>query len=311
VTVILTTVTQMLLFIVYAGQRIVAVSVVTIAMATTTTAAVVVFCGILGLDVFGGALGSLLGTLVGLVAAASMLGRAKVALRPRWDRSYLRPALHFGLRTQLANVLAFSSARVDLLLVYALSSQAQAGLYSVALTLGTITGFVAIALSYASFPRMAGMADAPALELTAKLTRMTALLGVGLAIGLSLVLSTLISVALGHEYDGSLTAAVVLLFGNVLWGAQWLLSRALAARGNPRLLVWSFTVNVATMVAIDIALIPAHGATGAAVGSLVAPAAGLGVCLLAYRRRGVRPTSFLPRRADLGELRTIARGLLR
>ncbi len=309
-TVIVTTITQMLLFIVYAAQRIIVVSLVTIAMATTTTVGVVVFCGILDLDVFGGALGSLLGTLVGLTAAVFILRRERIALRPRWDPSYLQPALGFGLRTQLANVLAFSSARVDLLLVFALASQQQAGLYSVALTLGTVTGFVAIALSYASFPRMAGMSDAPALELTARLMRATSILGLGLAIVLSLVLSPLISAALGHEYDGSLTPAIVLLFGNVLWGAQWLLSRALAARGNPRLLVWSFSVNVATMVAADIALIPAYGATGAAVGSLVAPVAGLVVCLLAYRRRGVRLRSFVPRPSDVGELRTIARGLL-
>jgi len=305
ITVVISTLAQFLIFTVYASQRIIAVSVVTIAMASTTAAGVVLFCGVLELDVFGGVLASLVAAAVGFTTAAVMLARANIALVPRWELSYLRPALQFGLRTQLATVLAYSSARFDLLLVYALSSQAQAGLYSVALTLGTVTSFVAIALSYASFPQMAQMSDRDALGLTVKMARATAILGLGLAVGLSLILSTLISLLLGGAYEGALAPAIVLLVGNVLWGAQWLLSRALAARGDPQLLVQSYFVNLLIMGTVDIVLIPAYGALGAAVGSLVAPAAGLAVCLIAYHRRGVGPRSFLPRLSDLQEVRKV------
>lgn len=302
-TVVVSTAAQLLIFIVYARERIVAVSVVTISMATTTTVGVMIFCLVLDLDVLGGALASLLAATVGLVAAAVMLMRAGIGFRPRWDPSYVRPALHFGLRTQLANVLAYSSARVDLLLVFALAGQSEAGIYSIALTMGTITGFVAIALSFGTFPRMARMSDPDALALAVKMARATVLLGLVVAMTLSLVLPALIPILLGSEYDGSLTPAIVLLFANVLWGTQWLLSRAVAARGNPRLLVNSFSVNLVTMIVLDIALIPRFGALGGAEASVVAAAAGTAVCLHAYRARGFGVRSLLPQRNDFQVLR--------
>ncbi len=307
ITVLVAGVTQLLIYVVYACRRVVAVSVLTIAMATTTTAAVVLLCAVLDLGVLGGVLAALVAAVLGFVVAATMLSREHLRLRPRVAPAYLRPALNFGLRTQLANLLAYSSARLDLLYVYALSTHREAGLYSVALTLGTITSFAAVALSYASFPRMAGMADREALDLTAEMARLAVLLGLALALVISVALSTIIATLLGGAYAGALVPGFVLLVANVLWGGQWLLSRAMAARGDPQLLVRSFAANLATMTAADLALIPLAGALGAALGSLVAPLAGLAVCLRAYRRHGVPPASFLPRRADLRRLGAIAR----
>lgn len=306
VTVVLYAIGQVLLFVVYATQRVVAVSVLTIVMSTTATVGVVVFCAILDLGVLGGAVASLVVAAVGLGAAATMLRRAGLRLRPRTSPGYLPPALRYGMRTQLANVLAYSSARLDLLFVYALASQGEAGIYSVALTLGTITGFVAIGLSFASFPRMAGMSDHAAFELTAEMARIAIVLGLALAAALAAALSTLIPVLLGREYADVLMPGIVLLGANVLWGGQWLLSRALASRGDPGLLVRSFSLNLATMVAADVVLIPKAGALGAALGSLGAAAAGLLLCLKAYHARGVALSAFIPGRADLQRLGGIA-----
>ncbi|MDP1846711.1 MAG: oligosaccharide flippase family protein [Solirubrobacteraceae bacterium] len=305
-TVVVTAVGQLLLFVVYATQRVVAVSVLTMVMSTTAAAGIVVFVAVLDLDVFGGVLAGLVAASVGFGAAATMLCRARLRPRPRAAEGYLRPALHYGVRTQLANVLAYSSARLDLLFVYALASEAEAGIYSVALTLGTITGFVAVGLSFASFPRMAAMGDREALALTAQMTRIAVILGLALATILALGLSTLIAVLLGDDWNDVLAPGIVLLAANVLWGAQWLLSRALASRGDPGLLVRSFSLNLAVMVAADAILIPAAGAVGAAAGALVAAVAGLALCLRTYHRRGLAPAALVPRRADVRTLRRIA-----
>jgi O-antigen/teichoic acid export membrane protein len=299
VTVMVGTVGQLLIFIVYAGQRVVAVSALTIAMSVTAALSVVLFCVVVDLDVLGGMLAGLAAATLGFAVATTMVTRARLRLRPRIAPAYLRPALSFGLRAQLANVLAYSSARVDLLFVYALAGDHDAGIYSVALTLGTITGFVAIALSFAAFPSMATMTDEDALELTATMARVAALLGSALSVILAVASSTLIAVLIGSDYMGALTPTIVLLFANVLWGVGWLLSRALAARGDPGLLVRCFSANLGTMIAADLVLIPLLGATGAAIGALLAAVVGLAVCVRPYRRRGVLPSSFVPRRADL------------
>ena len=308
-TVVVAAVGQLFIFVVYARQRIIAVSVLTILMSSTAAVAVVVLCAVFDLGVLGGMLGGLIAAALGCLVAATMLVRVGLRLRPSRMGSYLRPALSFGLRTQLANVLAFSSTRVDLLLVYALASDHDAGLYSVALTLGTITALIAIALSFASFPSMAGMADPEAFELTAGMTRIAALIGIALAALLAAVLSPVIEILLGPAYDGALTPAIVLLFTNVLWGAQWLLSRALAARGDPNLLVRSFSVNLAVMTCADLVLIPLAGAMGAAIGAVIGAVVGLVVCVMAYRARGVHPRRFVPRADDLQRLVHVVRRL--
>lgn len=297
-TVVVGSVGQLLIYIVYARERVVAVSVLTIAMSVTAALSVVAFCVVVDLDVLGGMLAGLVAAGLGFVVATTMLAREHLRLRPRVVPGYLRPALSFGLRAQLANVLAYSTARVDLLFVYALAGHHDAGIYSVALTLGTVTGFVAIALSFASFPSMTAMSDHDALELTATMARVATLLGLVFATVLAAATSTLIAVLLGGEYSDALTPTIVLLFANVLWGVQWLLSRSLAARGDPSLLVRCFSANLAAMAAADLVLIPLAGADGAALGALVGAVVGLVVCLRTYHGRGVHQRSFVPRPAD-------------
>ena len=254
---------------------------------------VLLFCWILDLGVFGGVLASLVAAAAGLACAAVLLVRANVIPRPRMDTSYLRPALSFGLRAQLANVLAYSSARVDLLLVYAMAGRTQAGYYSVALTLGTITGFVAIALSYASFPRMTRMAEAEALRLTAQLTRAGFAVGILLAVGLSVALFALIPVLLGSAYDGALAGNRPPLRQRPLGWTVGVEPRCRSSRGRT-LLLRSFGLNLAVMLVSDLILIPPLGALGAAIGSVLAPAAGLALCLWTYRGMGVHVGQLIP-----------------
>lgn len=299
VTAVVAVLTQFLIYMVYASQRVVAASLLAMGLTLTTMLGVVVFVVLSRLDIFGGTLAALTANVFVLGAAAVGLRRVGLSFRPRLNPSYLKPALHFGSRALLANVLAYSSARADLLLVYGFSTPTQAGLYSVALTLGTISGFAAIGLSYASFPRLTRMSDHAAQALTAQVARVSLILGTALAIGISVLLAAVLSLLLGASFRGALAPAVMLLFGNVLWGAQWLLSRALAARGDPRLLVRSFTLNVVTMICADIPLILALGAVGAAIGSVLAPAAGVLLCLRTYHRRGLTVRALIPGLNDL------------
>lgn len=297
---------QLLHYAVYARHQMVTASVITIATSTVTMIALVVLCGVFDLNVLGGALASLIAAAVLAVAAAVTLRREGVGLGLAWDTGYLRPALRFGLRAQIANLLAYSTARIDLLLVYALTNSATAGRYSVALTIGTLTGFVAVALSYASFPGMAGLTKNDALQQTVELARVAALVALPVATLMAALTVFIVPLLFGTAYNGSIAPAVVLLVGNVLWGQQWLLSRALAAQADPGVLFWSFAVNLLTMLAVDVALIPVFGAMGAAVGSVVAPVAGLAVCARAYAKRGVSLRQFIPGRTDVGRVRNLA-----
>lgn len=300
-TVVVAVVATVLYQMLNAVGRVVATSVIIFVMGAAGAVGSVIGVAIVHLTVLGGMLGNLLGVLMALVLSWIALRQRRLRWWPRLSGAYARTALSFGVRTQYSNVLAFASARLDLLLVYAISGRAEAGYYSVALTLGTVAGFVATSLSYASFPRLSQLPEREAVALTTQLVRV----GLAATVPFSIVLAGMVPVVVHLVLPGYVPAVVpgmVLLLGNIFWSGQWLVSRSVAARGDPSLLSRSFLVNVATMVALDLVLVPSLGSLGAALASVVAPAAGLLVCLARLRRDGVPMGMLVPRTGDWRQL---------
>ncbi len=300
-----------LLIILNAQERVVLSSGIFFAMTATTASATVVFVGPLQLSVLGGALGTLLGSVSGLVIAATLLRRDGLHFRPRIELAYLRPALRFGLRVQVSYVLTVAVARLDLLLVYFMAGRSEAGIYSVALTFGTLSGTVGAALSYAAFPRLSQLTAEGAHELTAHLVRAGLAAALAVAAVLTAVLPLFIRVALGPSYEPATVPAMLLLFGGVLWTGQWVLARAHAARGDPSLLFTSFLANLGTMLVLDVALIPLWNSVGAAIASVAGPAVGLFASVRGHQSRAGRPLSeLLPRRDDVQLFASFVRRLV-
>ena len=289
-------------------ERMISSSAIFLSITATAAVATTFFIAVPDWSVFGGMLGGLVGLLVGLIAAAVLLHRAGLRFRPRLDSRYIRPALRFGISVQASYMLTVAVARLDLLLVYWLAGSADAGVYSIALTFGTLSGTVAIALSYASFPRLPQLDEAEAAALTVRLVRTgvaAALVVAGLA---AAVVPFLTRFVLGRGYAGATVPSLLLLVGGVLWSAQWLLARAYAARGDPSLVFRSFLANLITMVGLDLVLIPHWRSTGAAVASVIGPAVGLAICLRRHRVLSGTPSSaLLPRLEEFRQLRTFVR----
>lgn len=289
-------------------ERMVSSSSIFLSITGTAALLTCLFIGVFQWSVWGGMLGGFLGLVVGLVAAATLLRREGLRFRPALDSAYVRPALRFGVRVQASYLLTVAVARLDLLLVYSIAGSSDAGIYSVALTFGTLSGTVAIALSYVSFPRLPQLGEAEARALTIRLVRT----GLAAALLVTVVAGAAVPVitrfVLGPGYAEATVPALLLLIGGVLWSGQWLLARAHAAQGNPSVQFVSFFVNLVTMVALDFALIPHWRSNGAAVASVIGPAVGLAVCLQRHHRlAGGSPASLLPVAADFRQLLAFAR----
>ena len=303
----------LLTFVLTAQERIVASSA---AMATTsgvTTLALFVFTVLLELSVPGAILSTVVGAAGGLVFAALALWRSGLSLRPRWNWGYLRPALRFGISVEASYLVTVMFLRVDLLLVYALAGQAPAGQYSVALTVGGLVALFPIAISSATFPRLARLEDTEANELTAQVFRFGIAAGILAAIGLAVTTPIFVPLLFGRDFIPAVIPSLILVGGGLLWSSEWLLCRAWAARGRPGLLVWSFGLTLVTMCGVDYLLIPPFGIAGAAFGSVLAPAVGLVVCLVTYARSPRWPLPlrhFVPALSDFRGLIARLRGLL-
>lgn len=285
-----------------AQERIPASSAVIATMNTFTTIGLALFVAGLGLSIAGGALAGALGAACGLLLAGTLIRRSGLSLRPGWDTEYVAAALRYGPAIAASNLVSIMLQRADLLLVYALAGSRPAGHYSVALTIGSLVALLPLAISNATFPRIAKLPDAEAAELMVRTCRLgiaAAALGV---VAMVVITPILVPLFFGREFGPAVGPTLILVPSGLIWSAQWLLSRCWAARGRPSLLVTSFGASLAVMVALDFFAIPRFGIIGAATVALVAPAVGLAICLRAYRRSPTWPyptTAFVPRPRDV------------
>lgn len=294
-------------------ERVVVVAVLAMVASGLSTVALWILMAAAGLGAAGALLGGIVGSGVALVATLVHLRRSGFRIRPRWSGTYLRAALPFGASLQVSNLLVMMTARVDLVFVYRLAGPSEAGWYSVALTIGTIVASVPTALSYASFPRLATLDNDQAQVLIPQVFRVGIVAALACGAALALATPVVVPLVFGSAYSGAVGATLLLIPGGVLWSGQWILCRASAARGVARPLLVSFLASCATMVVLDLVLIPSFGSIGAASASLVASAVGLLVSVFYYRQWGWNWANMVPRTADLTALleavrRIVSRG---
>ena len=283
-------------------ERIVAVAAIFVTYSTVSTISIWVLTSLTDLGAAGPILGNVAGNLVMLVAIVLLLGRAGVSLRPRWKPDYLRPALRFGAALQLSNLLVLATGRVDLLFVYRIRGAASAGQYSIALTIGMLVSTVPLALAYASFPRIANLEEGSARVLTAQVFRIGIIVVTVSAAVLALLTPVAVPLLFGSAFKVAVGPSLILVVGGAFSGAQWLLSRASAARGSPAPLCASFATSFLVMVGLDVVLIEPYGEIGAALAAVTGTLAGLAVAVWFYRGKGWDWHDFVPGRADLRSL---------
>ncbi|HEX2053879.1 MAG TPA: oligosaccharide flippase family protein [Actinomycetota bacterium] len=292
-----------------AREKLVVLAGVIGASTTVTTAALFALLTATPLGVAGAVLASVIGAVIALSLSIVALWKEQISLKPRLNRPYVRRAVRFGSAIVFSNLLVQMTGRLDLLLAYRIAGRASAGMYSIALTVGTLVGAIPLAIAFASFPRLPKLSDEEAEELTARLFRVgvvTAVLtGILLAVASPLVIPRLF----GFRFEGAVLPTLLILPGGVFWSGQWLLSRAAAARGVTRPLSTSFAVSFLLMVAMDLVLIPAFGIVGAAAASSTASLAGFAVAAAYARRMGCSLRTLVPRGSDLHAMAQSGRSL--
>lgn len=293
-----------------AKEEVVTAAALSALAAGLTTVLLWILVAAIDLGVAGALAAGVLGSGVALVATILLVYGSGLSARPRWAGAYIRSAARFGAALQFSNLLVALTARLDLVLVYRLSTPSEAGNYSIALTIGALVGSIPIAVSYAAFPRLAALEDAEARTLTGQVFR----IGVAGALIAGVILAAAAPIAIpllfGRPYAGAVLPTLILIPGGVLWSAQWLLCRAAAARGAPKALLASFALSFGVMIALDFALIGPLGGVGAAVASLVAPCFGLTVAWILCSRDGPNWHDLVPRWNDAVSLFANVRAML-
>lgn len=222
----------------------------------------------------------------------------------QFDRRLVRPALAFGSRSWVTLVSSQGNYRLDQLVMAAVVSSRELGLYAVAVGFTSVVSSFVSAVSLALMPRVAQQGG----ESVPRIVRVSTLaLACGLAV-VALLAPVAVPLLFGTEFKDAVPLVAVLVVGALCIGISLILGSALQGHGRPQDAMRPQLIGlIITIVGLAVVLEPL-GALGAALVSVVSYAAVLsGTVRAAAREFDVSPrTLLLPRGEDLRWLVLVA-----
>jgi O-antigen/teichoic acid export membrane protein len=227
----------------------------------------------------------------------------------RPDLRLMAETVRYGVRAWLGGLAHLLNARVDqVLLGLLLATQTAAlGTYAVAVNASEVLFYLPSAVGTALLPAVARMGDAAGVDRTMRVFRVVMIITLAAVAVAAALGPVLLPLVFGADYESSVEPFLWLLPSAIGFVASSVFSNALLASGAPALSSLGPVVSLTIGVALDLILIPKHGATGAAIAASVALLCGGAAAAIAYGiRSGLRPGALVPRRDDVELLASLA-----
>lgn len=176
----------------------------------------------------------------------------------------------YGLRGQVGGFITLLNLRLDFAILGAMAGPAVLGSYAVASKYAELLRLPGTALTWVFYPRLAKLAESEAASVARRMIRPTLLGILVAAIPIFLLTSPVMRLLYGEQFGPAVAPARVLLAGMLLAGASGVASAYLYGRGTPGLNSIVLGIGLVITVVLDLLLIPAHGALGAAAASTAA-----------------------------------------
>jgi len=246
---------------------------------------VLVLAGLIGIGAPGFVALSVVVWAAGGVAAAVLVGRyAELRLKPNLE--LLRVGFRYSTKAYLITLLAFVALRGNIFLLRREFGPADLGLYSIAVQIADVLTILPQAVGMILLPHLVRDASAR-WERTLRAALWVAAIMVVICVLTALFAGPVIDLLYGENFAPSTRVLQIMLPSVFSLAVAGVLSQYLAAIGLPRPLLGVWIGGVALILALSFALIPEHGAAGAAaalsIGNTCVLAA-IAVTAFAYRR---------------------------
>ncbi|MEO9174257.1 MAG: oligosaccharide flippase family protein, partial [Gaiellales bacterium] len=200
----------------------------------------------------------------------------------RPDRTLLRAALRFGIRSAPGELATSTNARADQSIMGAIQPERELGLYAVAVNAGEVLLYLPNAVGSAIVPNLVETGRDELEETSLRAFRMVFAVTTVAVIFAGVVGALLIPVVFGSKFEGSISPFLLLLPGAWGYAAQKVFSSALTGLGQPGRSSLGPLTALLTGLALDAVLIPLYGAQGAAGAASAAFIAGGIASLIAF-----------------------------
>ncbi|KZX20168.1 lipopolysaccharide biosynthesis protein [Rathayibacter tanaceti] len=217
--------------------------------------------------------GSVMTALIG-----SLLNRTRGAAPAPW-----RPVLRGSVTFYGAQASDAAYQRLDQVIMLPLIGSHQAGLYSVAVTIGTLPVFLAHAIAAPVFSDITRTAGVARVTVTGDALRSAFAVGVASALFLAAVSPWGVPFLFGSEFAEALPAVIVAIIGSIFVVVTVSAGEVLSARNKGLRLTLAQGAGLITCLALLFGFGPANGAIAAAIANASGILMALVVMLLAIR----------------------------
>jgi len=249
---------------------------------------VLVGAGLLGASATGFIAVSIAVWVAGGAAAAALLGRyAQLSLAPSLELLVI--GFRYATKSYLITLFAFIALRGNIFLLRREFGPADLGLYSIAAQIGDVLTILPQAVGLILFPHLVRDASARWQRTLRAALWVSAIMIVVCALT-AIFAGPAIRLLYGDSFGPSTRVLQIMLPSVFSLAVASVLSQYLAAIGLPRPLLGVWGAGVALVLALSVALIPDHGAAGAAAALSIGNTAVLvGIAVTGYLYRDAKP----------------------
>lgn len=244
----------------------------------------VVFVWILKMKITGALLSLMLGNLIVSSIAIRMLYK-DYEVKLSFVNPIIVNLLKLGVIYALSFLVIQLNYRVDVLLLQWLSDARQIGLYSLGVSVSELLWQIPLAVSIVVMSRTANTTNLKKTnEDTAKLLRISLLLGVVLSLFIYILAPYIIPLVFGEKFKQSVLIIQTIMPGIIMVIIFRILSGQLSGMGKPLIALKAFVPALILNLILNYFLIPEYGGMGAAISTNVSYIAGTIIYTISYCR---------------------------
>jgi len=186
----------------------------------------------------------------------------------RWDSDWFRRLLTGSVPMVLSGVVLMVYLRIDQVMLGALASQAEVGLYAAAVRISEVWYFVPSAIVSSVFPGLVALRSTDPEQFERKLQQLynlLAFLGYAVALPVTFIAPWLVRLLFGSAYQSAAPLLAVLIWAGLFANLTVVRNAHFIALDWGRSLLWATSLGATANVLLNLLLIPRYGALGAAI----------------------------------------------
>lgn len=228
-------------------------------------------------------------------------------------RQTLRQVLHYGLSTQVANILHMGNKRLSFFLIKYFSGLKSLGVYTAGTQLSEGLRLIGQSISMVQFSTISNTNDKEyARMLTIKLMKFTVLLTAASVLCLLLIPFSTYAFIFSSDFSQIKVVIYALSPGIIALSMTTIFSGYFSGRGMPNINLVSNVIGFVFTIIFAFLLIPIWGYTGAALtASASFTASTIYQYIIFWRHTGTPHLEWIPRKSDLADFRQIMRNALK